>query len=360
MKTKTKVSPYIKVRRNLFNSNEMAELMTREGATGAGTYIIICCYLAMCDDGIGSMKYIKEIADKCHKSKQYIKSIIKDYGLFDVCGELFTSKMIQKLINVEFTLSPEGREKQAETPSENQPSPVRSLSMNEPPINHERKGGTSYMCAGAEARKNEECRMKNENKTSSAEEGKKAAAEADFLSSINKAFGDEEWLKLVEESLGIHVFSDETVRRISRSQFTTHVLLHPNDNRGLPMDEQWAKNYFANYLNPQHNTRRELDRILTEKLRERNRALAGRMSQEIPKLADDEIHRPSELETVDWENKRRWGPHGEPVDWLGMPCAGRRMWYNIGEHEWQYIPLRNFTPDREFLKFRNAQNAAAV
>lgn len=105
MKTKTKVSPYIKVRRNLFNSNEMAELMTREGATGAGTYIIICCYLCTCENAVGSMLCIGEVAARCHKSKKYITHIITDFGLFDVNGDMYTSKLVQKNINIAYSVS---------------------------------------------------------------------------------------------------------------------------------------------------------------------------------------------------------------------------------------------------------------
>lgn len=70
---KKKESPFIKVRRNLFNSNELSSLMAEEGATGAGTYILIACYLAQCEEARGSMRLLNGIAAKAHKSVGYVR-----------------------------------------------------------------------------------------------------------------------------------------------------------------------------------------------------------------------------------------------------------------------------------------------
>jgi hypothetical protein len=103
MKNK-KISPYVKLRRNLFNSNETAELMAEEGATGAGAFVLIMMYLAGCEDTVGSLHCLPVLAAKCHKSKAFVLHIIRDYGLFTVVGNCFYSASLCENLNIELSI----------------------------------------------------------------------------------------------------------------------------------------------------------------------------------------------------------------------------------------------------------------
>ena len=107
MKNK-KLSPYVKLRRNLFNSNETAELMAEEGATGAGAFVLIMMYLAGCEDTVGSLHCLPVLAAKCHKSKAFVLHVIRDYGLFTVAGNSFYSASLCENLNIELSIGSDG------------------------------------------------------------------------------------------------------------------------------------------------------------------------------------------------------------------------------------------------------------
>ena len=243
---KKKESPFIKVRRNLFNSNELSSLMAEEGATGAGTYILIACYLAQCEEARGSMRLLNEIAAKAHKSVGYVRHIVEDYDLFVVDGDSFTCRMVMKSMHIETELSC------------NSDATDRQQSCNSAHLSYVRTGGRINR---------DRDRNKDKTSTPSVVEVKPTAEAAVALSDfVDIVFEDAEWTTVLKERRGIDL-SDKEVMDIVKQEFMETCIANGKQPGINGFDTAEARRYCYRWLNQDHENRQQLDR----KIRERNR-----------------------------------------------------------------------------------------
>ena len=257
---KKKESPFIKVRRNLFNSNELSSLMAEEGATGAGTYILIACYLAQCEEARGSMRLLNEIAAKAHKSVGYVSHIVNDYDLFVVTGDTFTCRMVTKSMHIETELS--GKSDATQLPSDGnavatdqQPSSISS--------HH------SYVRTGGRINRDRD-RNRNNTSTPSVVEDEGAGAEAALSDFVEEVFGDAAWRSVLKERRGIDL-SDTHVMEIVKREFMASCIANGKHPFEEGFDVAEARRYCYRWLNQGHANRRQLDRKIQTMVRERNR-----------------------------------------------------------------------------------------
>ena len=244
---KKKESPFIKVRRNLFNSNELSSLMAEEGATGAGTYILIACYLAQCEEAKGSMRLLNEIAAKAHKSVSYVRHIVEDYDLFVVDGDTFTCRMVTKSMHIETELSC------------NSDATDLQQSSNSAHLSYVRTGG----------RINRD-RDRDRDKPSTPSVVEVGGAEEGAFSEFwNKIFSDREWLASVASRRNI-ALDDHSVLEIVKQEFcqncTANNLVPGLDGFDIPA----ARRYCYRWLNQNHENRQQLDRKIREHKRNDN------------------------------------------------------------------------------------------
>jgi len=82
---------FIKLYRSVLSKPEVADLVAEQGAAGFGTYMIILLYLAQCDDFEGAFtnSQLSALAARARKSRDYVRKIICDFGLFVVEGKRF-------------------------------------------------------------------------------------------------------------------------------------------------------------------------------------------------------------------------------------------------------------------------------
>ena len=101
-------SPYLKCRMDLYNSPDIQRLRHDKAAEGFGCLMVIALDLARNSDGIGTWDMISGYAQICRKSRTYIKSIIKDYDLFDYDDTLFACKIVSRSFTVGSPLGSRG------------------------------------------------------------------------------------------------------------------------------------------------------------------------------------------------------------------------------------------------------------
>ena len=94
-------SPYLKCRMDLYNSPDIQQLRHDKAAEGFGCLMVIALDLSRNSDGIGTWDMIGGYAQICRKSKFYIMSIIKDYGLFDYNDAIFVCKIVSRSFAIE-------------------------------------------------------------------------------------------------------------------------------------------------------------------------------------------------------------------------------------------------------------------
>ena len=82
---------FIKLYRSVLSRPELTDLLTEEGGTGFGTYMMILLYLSQCDDleGLYTNAQLSALASQARKSRAYINHIICDFGLFEIEGKRF-------------------------------------------------------------------------------------------------------------------------------------------------------------------------------------------------------------------------------------------------------------------------------
>ena len=97
-------SPYLKCRLDLYNSPDIQQLRHDKAAEGFGCLMVIALDLSRNSDGIGTWDMIGGYAQICRKSKLYIMSIIKDYGLFDYNDAIFVCKIVSRSFAIESSL----------------------------------------------------------------------------------------------------------------------------------------------------------------------------------------------------------------------------------------------------------------
>ena len=224
--------------------------MAEEGATGAGTYILIACYLAQCEEARGSMRLLNEIAAKAHKSVGYVRHIVKDYDLFVVDGDTFTCRMVTKSMHIETELSG------------NSDATDLQQSSNSAHLSYVRTGG----------RINRD-RDRNRDKTStpSVVEGEPRAEAAAALSDfVDVVFEDAAWTAVLKERRGIDL-NDREVMNIVKQEFIETCIANGKQPGIDGFDTTEARRYCYRWLNNSHENRRQLNQKIQAMLRERNR-----------------------------------------------------------------------------------------
>ncbi len=236
---KKRIEPYVKVRKNLFRTKELSQLIAEEGSEGVGAYMIITFHAAECPDGICPFTQLRSIATVCRKSQKYLNHVICDYNLFNVRSDCFQSKLLCQTMVLENVLD-SGR------------NPVRS----EAGPRHE---SIAPPCI-TRTDDNNNNDNDNKDKTSSAEEVKEESAAAVDLF-LNKIFADTNWLNAIEKDTMARVYSDATVRSLSKEWLHGKIIANGCDGDAA-FSVKEAKQYFRRLLNREHHTRTEYDEYI--------------------------------------------------------------------------------------------------
>ena len=238
---------------NTFEKEELQQLMGEEGATGAGTFMIINEYLFNCDNAVGTISALNRLAMKCHKSKSYLLHILRDYGLYVIKNSRFYCLLLNKYLGI-------GEQK-------NHPKSDCNSSVNERGLNHESISAPSSHLNTTRVRTRIEENRKEKDKpsTPSVVEGG-GAEEGAFSEFWDKIFSDREWLTSVASRRKIDL-DDHSVLEIVKQEFRQNCIAN-NLVPGLDgFDIPTARRYCYRWLNLSHENRQQLD----QKIRERKR-----------------------------------------------------------------------------------------
>jgi hypothetical protein len=294
---------------NTFEKVELQQLMGEEGATGAGTFMIINEYLFNCDNAVGSLNVLSRLAIKCHKSKAYLQHVLRDYGLYEIRNNRFECLLLNKYLGI---CEQKSRPKHDNHSCAAQPE-INQESISEPPSHH------STTCVRARI---EENRKEKENpSTPSVVEGK-VAGEGAFSEFWDEIFADPEWLASVSSQRGIALDKPpvlETVKQAFRLNCIANNRLPGHDGFDLPS----ARRYCYRWLNNSHENRRQLDR----KIREQQRSLL-----------------PAGKRVSDYDEKLgygylidgcRYSLYGDIVPLNAPPCRDRNQKWNPQTKKWE-------------------------
>lgn len=295
---KKRIEPYVKVRKNLFRTKELSQLIAEEGSEGVGAYMIITFHAAECPDGICPFNQLRSIATVCRKNQKYLKHVICDYNLFNVREDCFQSKLLCQTMVIENFLESNGNSSGNENTTYHKPlsSPIIPRTDDN---NNDNKD--------------------NKHKTSSTEEAKAAEGVELF---INRIFSDTGWLNAIEKDTWAKVYSDTTVRSLSKEWFHDRIIANGCDS-DASFSVKEAKQYFRRLLNRDHNTRSDYDEYICRKTRPH---------------VDNHHNDKSIYECM--QGGRRFGYHHEPLpDYApqqdNMDCCWSYMhdrWVHISEY----------------------------
>jgi len=233
---KKRIEPYVKVRKNLFRTKELSQLIAEEGSEGVGAYMIITFHAAECPDGICPFNQLRSIATVCRKNQKYLNHVIRDYNLFNVKSDCFQSKLLCQTMVLENVLDSNRNSVRSESKPHKESIPSPNIPRTDDNDNNNND---------------------NKDKTSSAEEAKGGAVEGvDFF--LDKIFSDTNWLNAIEKDTWAKVYSDAKVRSLSKEWFYGKIIANGCDGDAA-FSVKEAKQYFKRLLNREHNTRSEYD-----------------------------------------------------------------------------------------------------
>ena len=265
----TKNSPFIKVRRNITELPEMTDLLSEEGSTGFGTYMIILLYLTRCPNCIGSYcnNTLRRLSATAHKSANYIQHIINTYDLFVIDGKHFYSTQLCATLNIDFTVNSESKEDALKLNSKSikNDSKMNSKSFqNESKLNHEsfqNQRNTNMHNTYTHAQPREDIDIdidkdkRNSSSTTTNLKRNDVIANVDSSSDfIKKSFADAEWLKSISGVTCLDL-TDETVAEASIEWFGMQCVAK---GKTFETDEN-ARWYFCNLLQQGRKTREAFD-----------------------------------------------------------------------------------------------------
>ncbi len=233
-----KAAPYMKIRFNLLDSPQMADMMSEGGCMAVGTVWIILSYLSRCENFIGNYNddTFRNLATRAHKRASFIKHIIDAYGLFDINGKHFESKIDvfsnrtqQKLNNTDDCIN-----KNAQC--------ARDVTSS---INH--------------------LTSKDNYSTSSTSNNENAEVEDEsFSHCVEEIFSRPDYQKSCVKGMELDM-RNEDIRRWAADWFVNYCKLKGK----MPADEQNIKAYFSNLMQPGFRTRAQFDRFVKEQMRDR-------------------------------------------------------------------------------------------
>src|SRR5574344_49279 len=266
----TKNSPFIKVRRNITELPEMTDLLSEEGSTGFGTYMIILLYLTRCPNCIGSYcnNTLRRLSATAHKSANYIQHIINNYDLFVIDGKHFYSTQLCATLNINFTVNSESKEDALKLNSKSikNDSKMNSKSFqNESKLNHEsfqnqRNANMHNTYTHAQPREDidiDKDKKDKRNSSSTTTNFKKDDVNANVNSSfdsIKKSFADADWVKSISSVTALQL-TNETVAEACIEWFCMQCKAK---GKTFETDEN-ARWYFCNLLQPGRKTREAFD-----------------------------------------------------------------------------------------------------
>ena len=80
------------------NTNEVVQLIEKEGMAGYGIYWALMEYLRTQDDYVGDVRVLKSLARQLKTSIDRLLRILKNYGLFDVTDFAFRSRKLEAMM----------------------------------------------------------------------------------------------------------------------------------------------------------------------------------------------------------------------------------------------------------------------
>ncbi len=339
----TKNSPFIKVRRNITELPEMTDLLSEEGSTGFGTYMIILLYLTRCPNCIGSYcnNTLRRLSATAHKSANYIQHIINNYDLFVIDGKHFYSTQLCATLNIDFTVNSESKEDALKLNSKSikNDSKMNSKSFqNESKLNHEsiqnqRNANMHNTYTHAQPREDIDIDKKDKrNSSSTTTNFKKDDVNANVNSSfdsIKKSFADADWVKSISSVTALQL-TNETVAEACIEWFCMQCKAK---GKTFETDEN-ARWYFCNLLQPGRKTREAFDEYYQQFKYDE---MVRRTSKE---CCEDDYY--------DYkENGHRYDSHRQIIP----PDAPRQIDYNT-IWSWiklEFIPVDNFKMGPEMV-----------
>ncbi len=293
---------------NTFEKEELQQLMGEEGATGAGTFMIINEYLFNCDNAVGSISALSRLAVKCHKSKSYLLHILRDYGLYVIKDRRFYCLLLNKSLGI-------GEQK-------NHPKTDCNSSVNERGLNHESISESSSHLNTTRVRTRIEENRKEKDKPSTPSVVKGGGAGAEALSDfVNEIFEDAAWTSVLKERRGIDL-NDKDVMNIVKQEFLETCIVNGKQPGIDGFDTTEARRYCYRWLNNSHENRRQLDQKIQAMIRERNRN-------------DNPVSNYSEEYGFGYIiDGRRYSLFGDIVPMDAPPCRDRRQHWNRSLNKW--------------------------
>ena len=318
---KKRKNGYVKISRNLFDTKELYELKKEEKSQGIGVFMIIVMHLAKYENAVGNDETLKILSVLTGKKKWYVWHIITDFGLFNVKGDEFQCRLLQKSFNVETFLGPEvctDDIRRDEDDDENGSSSSNLSSEISSNLSSDSFSGL-HNKEQAQARRSpiQNTNIQNTKNIGTGVPIKDTTTIMDFENVVNKIFNSPNWLRMVEQNMRLNVHSDETVRQFVRQRFIEEITLNGSHDDGEPFTEARAKRYFVNWIRPGKMPRTELNRKINDML--------AWTEKERQKKADKPFYG---FGTIDRDGHRR-GPHGELVPMDAPPCVDdMTVWCN--------------------------------
>ena len=305
---KKKRSGYIQISRKLMESKGVYELRRAEKAEGLGVFMMIVFELAKYEDAIGNEETLLIISMLAHKKKSYVWHIIKDFGLFDVEGEHFQCRLLQKTFNIETILG--------DTPSGGEST------VNERPLNGE---STTLYKVRAEARRSpiQNTRIQNIKNIGTGVPIRNTTSTTDFHELIEDIFRSPDWLEKIEQRMALCICSNKMIREFVKRSFIDEIEMNGCYDDGEPFTISRAKRYFVNWIRPGKAPREELNKKINNMLRiniEQAKKKAGKPFDGYG--------------TIDSKGRRR-GPHGEIVPMDAPACMDDMMEWNNKTQCWE-------------------------
>ena len=314
---KKRNSGFIKISRNLFQSKELYKLKKEEKMQGIGTFMIIVMTLAKYEDAIGNDETLKILSVLTGKKKWYVWHIIKDFNLFNIDGEDFQCKLLQKTFNIETYIGEDDEPKDAKKTisSSNSSSEISSNSFS---TLHNKVRPQ----AGAQLIQDTKYKIK-ENIGTGVPIKDTTTSTTDFHELIEDIFRSPDWLEKIEQRMALCICSNKMIREFVKRSFIDEIEMNGCYDDGEPFTISRAKRYFVNWIRPGKAPREELNKKINNMLRiniEQAKKKAGKPFDGYG--------------TIDAQGRRR-GPHGEIVPMDAPACMDDMMEWNNKTQCWE-------------------------
>jgi hypothetical protein len=335
---------YIVISKHLLQRSELKRMMKCQNrAELFGIYMMAVLHLSKAEKAIGDEDDIELIHRQCGKYTKAVRDVINHYGLFDIDedGRRFQCRMLQKTLRIETTLGMDADE-ESDNNAGNRPeeNPKRTQTTVKQKLKKNDHSATLSVPARDHSDSYSHHHTTDHDETSSSSSVREAdGGDGDVFSTfVDEIFNDMVWLETVENIRKLNVYSDRNVREIAKVVFKNAIIA----NGHIPYSREFTagngRRYFLNYTRQGLTTRMDLDRRIEELLHPKGEGPTAQNleADDIPDIAKDRIHVPNPAyENID-QNGKRWGPHGEEVDFYALPCLSDEYIYDMKRHKWVY------------------------